>query len=63
MILVGRVRVLKGVTRTELSKRTGIALSHLQSIENHTVVPSITVICKIAKALNVRPEKLFTCDD
>jgi len=41
---------------------SGVALSHIQNIENGAKVPGITVICKLAKALDVPAADFFSCE-
>jgi len=61
-IFVEKFRLEKGLSLSELSRRSGVAVSHIHNIEGGHRVPSITVLCKISKALNVACCDLFSCD-
>ena len=43
----------------QLSKKTGISASHLGYIERNEKEPTISVIIRIAMALNVKIEELY----
>lgn len=55
-------RVKKGWSTAELAKRSGVAASHINGIENKTKSPTVDVMCKLAKALGVPVCDLFSCD-
>ena len=55
-------RVKKGWSTAELAKRSGVAASHINGIENKTKNPTIDVMCKLAKAFGVPVCDLFSCD-
>lgn len=59
-LYVDKVRIEKGVSIRELAARAGISKSHVQRIEAGESVPSLEVICRIAKALNVPVTDLFS---
>lgn len=48
-----------GLTQTELSKLTGISQSTISDYEKGNIIPSISNIKKIAKALNIEPKLFF----
>ncbi len=58
-ILLGQIRISKGVTLMELEKRTGISRSSLNNYENGKIVPDLLKLEKIAIALDVRITELF----
>ena len=62
-ILLAEVRLEKEVSCRELSRKSGVALSHIHNIEQGYKKPGIEVICKLANALGVSPERLFSCDN
>ena len=62
-ILVDVVREKKGVSQKGLAEKSGIARSHLQKIESGISMPTIRTICKIARALGVSPEELYSCKE
>ncbi len=59
-LYVDRVRIQKGVSIRELAQRAGIAKSHVQRIEAGETMPSLEVMCRIAKALDVPITDLFS---
>jgi len=61
-IYVDKVRTAKGMSASELSRLSGVSLAHIHYIERGEKMPSIKVICKIAKALEVHPSELFSCE-
>ncbi|MCY7353222.1 MAG: helix-turn-helix domain-containing protein [Cytophagaceae bacterium] len=46
----------------ELSFRSGLALSQIARIETVRTNPTVSTICALAKALEVRPSVLFDFD-
>jgi len=51
---IRKIRRKKKISVLNLSLETGISHSHLFYIESKRVIPSIDVIIKIAKALNIQ---------
>ncbi|MBF4469482.1 MAG: helix-turn-helix transcriptional regulator [Methanobrevibacter arboriphilus] len=51
---IKNLRESREITKEELSKETNVSLDLINSIESGDVVPSLTPITKIAKALGVR---------
>jgi len=47
----------------ELSKLSGVSVSHISNIEKGLKYPTLPTLCKIAKALDVDCSELFSCDD
>lgn len=62
-IFVEQIRLEKGLSLSELSKRSGVAISHIHNIENGSKIPTITILCKLAKALDVPCSNLYSCED
>lgn len=62
-IYVEKVRIEKKMSLAELSRRSGVAVSHLHNIENGNKIPTIKVLCAIAKALDVPCCELFSCEE
>lgn len=62
-IYIQKVRTEKKISLSELSKRSGVAVSHLYNIENGNKIPTIRVLCDIAEALDVPCSELYSCDD
>ena len=52
-------RVEKPLSLLNLANEVGISHSHLYYIENKKVIPSIDIIVKIAKALDLPLKDLF----
>lgn len=61
-ILIKKVRKEKNVTLKTLSKKCGVSLSHINDIENNLKMPSLVVLVKIAKALNVTIMELYNVE-
>lgn len=59
IILLKEIREEKQISLEQLSKLSGISKSHLSYIERQEKEPTITVLIKIAKALNVDIENLY----
>ncbi|MCM8816750.1 MAG: helix-turn-helix transcriptional regulator [Candidatus Omnitrophica bacterium] len=57
---IRKIRKSLGLTQEELSRKTGIAPSFLSHIERGTKKASIETIYKIANALDVPLQKIFT---
>ena len=51
---INEIRISKGVTQTELSEKSGIAVRTIQRIENSEVTPSIYSLNAIGAALDVK---------
>jgi len=62
-IFVEKYRLEKGLSLSELARRSDMAKSHLSYIEDGTTSPTIDTLCKISKALEVPCCELFSCDD
>ena len=61
-IYVEKYRLEKGLSLSELARKSAIAKSHLSYIENGETSPTIDTLCKISKALNVPCSDLFSCE-
>lgn len=58
-ILLKQVRLKKGYSLEELAKLTGISSSHLNYIERNEKEPSISMLLRIAIALNIDIKELY----
>ena len=58
-ILIKEVRQNKRVTLNKLSEKSGISSTHINDIENNIKSPSLLVMIRIAKALNVEIKELY----
>lgn len=61
--LIGDLRSKKDLTQRQLAEKVGIHYQALQRYENNSVLPSIAVAVKIARALEVEVEALYEWDD
>lgn len=59
-LYVDKIRIQKGVSIRELADRAGISKSHVQRIEAGECSPSLEVMCRIARALDVSVTDLFS---
>ncbi len=58
-ILLKDIRKKKGYSLEQLSKLSGISSSHLNYIEKNSKEPTISVLVRIAQALNVKIDELY----
>lgn len=54
------VRELRGWTQAELAVRIGVSRKTVNTIENRVFVPSTLIALKLARALEVPVEELFS---
>ena len=59
-ILLKQVREEKCLTLSQLSTKTGISKTHINDVENNLKGPSLLVMVKLAKALDVKITDLYT---
>lgn len=55
-----RHRTDAGLTQAELAERIGVSRKTINTVENGVFVPSTILSLKLARALGVRVEDLFT---
>lgn len=60
-IILRKIRKEKNMSLDELAKLTGISKAHLSYVERNEKEPTISILCMIAKALNVSILDLFEC--
>lgn len=58
-ILIKEVRQNKKVTLSKLSEKSGISSTHINDIENNIKGPSLFVMIRLAKALDVEITELY----
>ncbi len=58
-IKIKEIRENKNMTLLELSEKTGISKSHLNYIERGIKEPTLSVLVKIASALEVHESELY----
>jgi len=54
-----RLREKRGLTQEGLAHEAGITTSYANQVENGRKVPSLTVVLKLALALNILPTELL----
>lgn len=57
---IKEIRTEKGISIRQLAEMTDISKSYLSELENGHYMPSVYVLCKIAVALDVKPEGLYS---
>lgn len=58
-ILLKQVRQGKNMTLSMLSKKSGVSRTHINDIENNLKSPSLFVMVRLAKALDVEVTELY----
>ncbi len=58
-ILLKEKRKERNLTLAQLSEKTGISTTHINDIENNIKEPSISMMIRIAKALDLKIEDLY----
>lgn len=59
IVLLKEIRKEKQISLEELSKLSGISKSHLSYIERQEKEPTLTILIKIAKSLNIDIKDLY----
>lgn len=62
-ILLYQIRKQRHLTLRQLSEKSGVSRAEINFIENSRTIPKIDVLCKLAKALDIRVWDLFDCDE
>ncbi len=58
-ILLKQIRQNKSVTLNNLSKKSGVSTTHINDIENNIKSPSLLVMVRLSKALDVDITDLY----
>ena len=58
-ILLKQVRQEKSMTLSMLAKKSGVSRTHINDIENNLKSPSLFVMVRLAKALDVEVTELY----
>ena len=61
-ILLYEIRRQRGMSQMELAEMSNVSHGYISELENNLKMPTIDIICKLAKALKCRPEELFKCN-
>lgn len=56
-------RAIRDLTQAELAERAGITRASVNAIEGGRMVPSILLALKLARALDVSVDELFTLSE
>jgi len=56
-------RLEKNLTQKQLSELSGVSESYIGDLERNEKEPTISILCKIAKALNVKVEELYKYEE
>lgn len=59
IILLKEIREQKQISLEQLSRMSGISKSHLNYIERQEKEPTLTILIKISKALNIDIKDLY----
>jgi transcriptional regulator with XRE-family HTH domain len=59
---IKKARIEQGLKQKELKERTGLSQKYLSQIENDAVDPRVSVLKKIAQALQVSADSLLGLD-
>lgn len=64
VFLIKELRKIKDLTLKQMKEQTEMSISYLSEIENNKVKnPSLLVMVKIAKALDVKLDEIYFVDD
>jgi len=58
-ILLKQARKQRNITLAKLSAKTGISTTHINDIENNLKEPSLSMMVRLAKALDVEISELY----
>lgn len=58
-ILLKQVRNKKNITLNKLSEKSGVSTTHINDIENNIKSPSLFVMVRLSKALDVEITELY----
>jgi transcriptional regulator with XRE-family HTH domain len=59
-ILVSEQRKKQNMTIRKLAELSGVSTGYISEVERGEKKPTIEVLCKLAVALGVKPEELYT---
>lgn len=58
-ILLKEIRQKKNITLNKLSEKSGVSTTHINDVENNIKSPSLFVMVRLAKALDVEITELY----
>ena len=59
---IAKIRSEKGLSQEDLAGLSDVARNYISRIENGKVAFSVPVLLRIANALEIKPEKLFSIE-
>lgn len=62
-VLLKQIRKNQNLTIVQLSVLSDVSESEISYIENYQRIPSLEVVCKLAKALNVQVTDIVDCQN
>lgn len=57
---IKEIRIKKKLNQKQLSELSGVSKSYISELENNVYCPSVLTLCKLADALKVNINELFT---
>lgn len=60
---VWELRNEKGLSLHQLADMSQLSKSHINEVENGHAMPTIDTLCKLANALGVKVEDLYSCEN
>lgn len=60
---IKHLRLSKGINQVELANKLGVTKQSISNWENDNILPSIDMLCKIAKYFSVSTDYLLGFDD
>jgi len=58
-----QIREGQGLSVRQLSQRSGVAASYIELIEAGEANPTVKIMCRLARALKVPVQTLFSCEE
>ena len=58
-VLIKKKRIDKNITLSQLARKSGVSVAHLSDIENERKSPSLLVMVRVAKALDMPITDLY----
>lgn len=62
VIKLKSIRIRQGLTIRDLAAASGVSKTYISEIERGEKIPTIEILCKLARAMGVRCEELYSCD-
>lgn len=59
ILLIKQIRKERKISLKQLSKKSGVSKTHINDIENGYKQPSLEIVIKLSKALNVPIQSLY----